>query len=156
MQRICRYQLLLKEIIRYTPDDTESFIMLTNAMNLIHETVAEIDRLKHVKDISKRTERFVQRFDGDWRINKRHVAKLGNVLISGAIEVTYTALGQSVAKPRYMGCFVFPTYLILVRPKKVTTYEPKHWFPLRLAELEDLCDLEGNCYYVCIYVLLCT
>ncbi|KAG2226624.1 hypothetical protein INT45_005110, partial [Circinella minor] len=144
VQRICRYQLLLKEIIRYTPDDTESFTTLTNAMNLIHETVAEIDRLKHVKDISKRTERFVQRFDGDWRINKRHVAKLGNILISGAIEVTYTALGQSVAKPRYIGCFVFPTYLILVRPKKVTTYEPKHWFPLRFAELEDLCDREGQ------------
>ncbi|KAI9278545.1 hypothetical protein BDA99DRAFT_492474 [Phascolomyces articulosus] len=144
VQRICRYQLLLKEIIRYTPNDTQSYTLLTNAMHLIRETVAEIDRLKNVKDISKRTERFVQRFDGDWRINKRHVVKLGNVLISGAIEVTYTALGQSVAKPRYMGCFVFPTYLILVRPKKVTTYEPKHWFPLRLAELEDLSDIEGQ------------
>ncbi|KAI9488984.1 hypothetical protein BDB00DRAFT_845631 [Zychaea mexicana] len=144
VQRICRYQLLLKEIIRYTPDDADDYAVLNDAMNLVHTTVAEIDRLKNEKDIGKRTERFVQRFDGDWRINKRHVVKLGNLLISGAIEVTYTALGQSVAKPRYLGCFVFPTYLILVRPKKVTTYEPKHWFPLRLAELEDLADIEGQ------------
>ncbi|KAI8141884.1 hypothetical protein BJV82DRAFT_617870 [Fennellomyces sp. T-0311] len=144
VQRICRYQLLLKEIIRYTPTDSSAYDTLTEAVNLVQETVTDIDRLKNDKDIRKRTERFVQRLDGDWRITKRHVSKLGNLLISGAIEVTYTALGQSVAKPRYLGCFVFPTYIILVRPKKVTAYEPKHWFPLRLAELEDLCDIEGQ------------
>lgn len=147
VQRVCRYQLLLQEILKYTPADSTDHSELIKALDVMKRTVAEIDSRRNKRDISERTARFIQRFDGDWRINKHHVANLGNLLCSGAIEVTYTMLGQSVAKPRYLGCFVFPTYMILVRPKKVTSYEPKHWFPLKHAEFEDLLDIEGK---VCI------
>lgn len=109
----------------------------------MQDIVAEIDDLKFQREMKERTDKFIERLDGDWRINRRHVSQLGNLLIAGAIEVTYSALGQSVSKPRYLGCFVFPTYIIMVRPKKVTNYEPKHWFPLKMAEFENLEDIEG-------------
>ncbi|KAI8388809.1 uncharacterized protein BYT42DRAFT_561317 [Radiomyces spectabilis] len=144
VQRICRYQLLLKEIIHHTPEDADEREPLDQALEIMQSIVAEIDERKHIRDTTLRTDRFIQRLDGDWRLNKHHVSQLGNILLAGALEVTYTALGQSVAKPRYLGCFVFPTYVILVRPKKVTIYEPKHWFPLRQAELEDIPTSEGQ------------
>jgi hypothetical protein len=105
--------------------------------------VTEIDERKFQREMKERTDRFIDRLEGDWRISKRHVAQLGSLLIAGAVEVTYSALGQSVSKPRYLGCFVFATYIIMVRPKKATSYEPKHWFPLRMADFEDLSDIEG-------------
>ncbi|CAO3641912.1 unnamed protein product [Cunninghamella blakesleeana] len=42
-----------------------------------------------------------------------------------------------LAKTKYYGCFIFNTYIMFIRPKKQTLYEPKHWFPLHLAELLD-------------------
>lgn len=136
----------MREILRYTPPDHPGFDALQQAMDRMQVIVTTIDQRKHDRHIRERTDRFVQRLavDNDWRMGRHHVARLGSLLVGGAIEVTYTALGQSVAKPRYLGCFIFSAYMILVRPKKVTSYEPKHWFPLRLAELEDLADVEGQ------------
>ncbi|KAG1176142.1 hypothetical protein G6F71_003610 [Rhizopus microsporus] len=144
VQRICRYQLLIKEIIRYTSPQTPEYDLWTAVLSEMQDIVAEIDDLKFQREMKERTDKFIERLDGDWRINRRHVSQLGNLLIAGAIEVTYSALGQSVSKPRYLGCFVFPTYIIMVRPKKVTNYEPKHWFPLKMAEFENLEDIEGQ------------
>ncbi|CAO0801419.1 unnamed protein product [Mucor circinelloides] len=144
VQRICRYQLLIKEIIRYTSPQTAEYDLWNSVLIEMQDIVGEIDNLKLQREMKERTDRFIERLDGDWRISKRHVSQLGNLLLAGAIEITYSALGQSVSKPRYLGCFIFQTYIIMVRPKKVTSYEPKHWFPLRMADFEDLSDIEGQ------------
>ncbi|RCI01787.1 hypothetical protein CU098_010211 [Rhizopus stolonifer] len=144
VQRICRYHLLVKEIIRYISPQTAEYDLWSAVLNEMQDIVSEIDHLKQQRDMKERTNRFIERLDSDWRISRRHVAQLGNLLIAGAIEVTYSALGQSVSKPRYLGCFVFNTYMIMVRPKKVISYEPKHWFPLHLADFEDLANIEGQ------------
>ncbi|GAA5804333.1 hypothetical protein HPULCUR_009820 [Helicostylum pulchrum] len=144
VQRICRYQLLIKEIIRYTSPQCSEYELWKTISSEMQDIVTDIDYRKFQRDMKERTEKFVQRLYGDWRISKRHVSQLNNLLISGAIEVTYSALGQTVSKPRYLGCFIFKTYIIMVRPKKVNCYEPKHWFPLRMTEFEDLLDIEGQ------------
>ncbi|KAL9548225.1 hypothetical protein MBANPS3_005787 [Mucor bainieri] len=137
-------KLLIKEIIRYTSPQTAEYDLWNSVLAEMQDIVGEIDDLKFQREMKERTDRFIERLDGDWRISKRHVAQLGNLLLAGAIEITYSALGQSVSKPRYLGCFIFQTYIIMVRPKKVTSYEPKHWFPLRMADFEDLGDIEGQ------------
>lgn len=129
--------------MKYTSTQTSEFDLWTIVLSEIQDVVTEIDNKKFERDMKERTDKFIDRFEGDWRISKRHVSQLGSLLISGAIEVTYSALGQTVSKPRYLGCFIFQTYIIMVRPKKVTSYEPKHWFPLRMTEFEDLADIEG-------------
>lgn len=48
------------------------------------------------------------------------------------------------SKVKYLGCAVFNTYMIIIRPKKLTQYEPKYWFPLRLFELTDLEEGQGK------------
>jgi hypothetical protein len=43
----------------------------------------------------------------------------------------------------------------MIRPKKATFYEPKYWFPLYLADFEDLTDIEGkNKMYVYFILFL--
>jgi hypothetical protein len=129
--------------MKYTSPDKPEYDLWTAVLSEMQEIVTEIDNLTFQRDMKERTDRFIERLDGDCRISKVHVSQLGNLLLAGAIEVTYSALGSSVSKPRYLGCFVFPTYIILVRPKKVTNYEPKHWFPLKMADFENLEDIEG-------------
>lgn len=48
------------------------------------------------------------------------------------------------SKVKYLGCAVFNTYMIIIRPKKLSQYEPKYWFPLRLFELTDLEEGQGK------------
>ncbi|KAI7893499.1 Dbl homology domain-containing protein [Mucor mucedo] len=145
VQRICRYQLLIKEILRYTPPQSTEYDLWNIALDRIQGIVTEIDHCKFIRDRKERTDKFIARLDGgDWRISKKYVAQLDSLLMAGGIEVTYSALGQSVSKPRYLGCFLFRSYIIMVRPKKITSYEPKHWFPLKMTDFEDLNDIEGQ------------
>ncbi|KAI8335231.1 hypothetical protein BD560DRAFT_414204 [Blakeslea trispora] len=144
VQRICRYHLLIREIVRYTSPQTAEYDLWNVVLSEMQDIVSEIDDFKLQRDMKERTGRFVERLDEDWRMNKQHLIQLGNLLIAGAIEITYSALGQSVSKPRYLGCFVFNTYMIMVRPKKVISYEPKYWFPLHLTDFEDLPNIEGQ------------
>lgn len=43
-------------------------------------------------------------------------------------------------KMKRLGCALFKSYMIIVKAKKYDKYEPRHWFPLRIFELEDLPD----------------
>jgi hypothetical protein len=61
---------------------------------------------------------------------------LGDIVLSGPLEfVDYCSLPL---KTKYYGCFVFETFLIIVRAKRATLYKPKHWLPLRIFHIEDL------------------
>jgi hypothetical protein len=149
VQRVCRYQLLLKEILHYTPRGTAEYRRMDCALGMMHAVVAGIDRRKYHRDTTERTRLFIDRLDTscDGRLDKDSLYLLGNLVMAGVIDVTYTSLGQttiSSSRSKYLGCFIFPTYLIMVRAKKVTSYTPKHWFPLRLVEVEDLQDIQGK------------
>ncbi|ORX52423.1 hypothetical protein DM01DRAFT_1408297 [Hesseltinella vesiculosa] len=143
VQRICRYQLLLKEIIRYAPKDTTEYRRLDCSLRMMQAVVAGIDRRKYNRDNSERTLLFLERLDTlDGRLDKDCLLQLGNVSLAGPIDVAYSTLGHMTSPPRskYLGCFLFSSYLILVRPKKTNSYVPKYWFPLRTVELDDLPD----------------
>lgn len=56
------------------------------------------------------------------------------------------SLHQINQKIKYYGCFLFSTYMVIVRAKKSTVYEPKHWFPLRQFSLQTLQDSDGKGY----------
>lgn len=48
-------------------------------------------------------------------------------------------------KPKRYGCALFGTYMIIVKAKKGKSYyEPRHWFPLRIFELENTEDSDGK------------
>lgn len=58
-------------------------------------------------------------------------------------------------KVKYYGCFLFSTYMVIVRAKKSTVYEPKHWFPLRKFSIQTVQDGDGEfCTYGFLHIHL--
>lgn len=148
---MCRYQLLLKEILHYMPPDTAEYRRLDCALGMMQAVVAGIDRRKYQRDTVERTRLFMDRLDlssSDGQLSKDSLYSLGNLVMAGVIDVTYSSFGQtapaSSSRSKYLGCFIFSTYILMVRPKKVTCYSLKHWFPLWFSELEDLQDINGK------------
>ncbi|KAG2178038.1 hypothetical protein INT43_003291 [Umbelopsis isabellina] len=141
VQRLCRYQLLLREIDRAISDTIENSKSLKLALDIMHSVVTNINSEKQRQDVALMTTRFIERLEGDWRLNKRSLHMLGNVIYSGALEML--SLHHINQKVKYYGCFLFSTYIVIVRAKKSTVYEPKHWFPLRQFTLQNLKDDEG-------------
>ncbi|KAI9288262.1 hypothetical protein BC943DRAFT_318097 [Umbelopsis sp. AD052] len=142
VQRICRYQLLLKEIWKTRPNAQHDMTELQEALQIMHSVVNTINNEKQKQDVTLMTNRFIERLEGDWRLNKRSLQLLGNVIYSGALEML--SLHQINQKVKYYGCFLFSTYMVIVRAKKSTVYEPKHWFPLRQFSLQTLQDNDGH------------
>lgn len=131
----------------------------------MHTIATEIDRQNETQEAQERTQRFLERLDSDWRLAKDRVAELGCVVISGALDIRYQNGGggenspvfndqrahevspsfpspppspsPATTKSRYLGCFVFASYIIIVQVKKQTLYEAKHWFPLHVVDLID-------------------
>ncbi|CAO3583495.1 unnamed protein product [Absidia cylindrospora] len=199
IQRICRYQLLLKEIVKHansTPSSSStSTSILTQAFNCMHHIATEIDQQNEKKEYQERTSRFIQRLESDWRLSKDRVAELGSIIISGALDIQYytnkgdvyhpivfdysphphkttspppsfpspppspintpSASNNHAVKSRYLGCFIFASYIIMVQVKKQTLYEAKHWFPLHLVDLVDQDNNEFMLQYG-QHIFICT
>ncbi|KAI9284922.1 hypothetical protein BC943DRAFT_54248 [Umbelopsis sp. AD052] len=147
VQRICRYQLLLKEINKFTVKGSVEDEELMKAIKTMDEVVGNINQEKEKQDVAAKTDLFISRLEDHWKLNKRFVRPLGSFIISGALEMMYLTEGSKV---KYLGCAVFNTYMIIIRTKKLNQYEPKYWFPLRLFELTDLEEGQGNLMYAWI------
>ncbi|KAI8579353.1 hypothetical protein K450DRAFT_280976 [Umbelopsis ramanniana AG] len=143
IQRICRYQLLLKEILKSTDMASLEYEKLKHAYDIMQTIVTSVDERKNQRDLADRSQVFLDRLEDDWRLAKSFVSSLGNISMSGALEVTYAADRLSATKTRYMGCFLYSTYMIIVKAKKNSIYEAKHWFPINIFEVRDLPDTEG-------------
>ncbi|CAO3693426.1 unnamed protein product [Umbelopsis ramanniana] len=143
IQRICRYQLLLKEILKSTDMASLEYEKLKHAYDIMQTIVTSVDERKNQRDLADRSQVFLDRLEDDWRLAKTFVSSLGNISMSGALEVTYAADRLPATKTRYMGCFLYSTYMIIVKAKKNSIYEAKHWFPINIFEVRDLPDTEG-------------
>lgn len=105
--------------------------------------VTSVDERKNQQDLADRSQLVLNRLEDDCGLAKVFVSSLGNLSMSGALEVTYAADGLPATKTRYMGCFLYSTYMIIVKAKKHSIYEAKHWFPINIFEVRDLHDTEG-------------
>lgn len=105
--------------------------------------VTVVDDRKNQRDLSDRSHLFLERLEEDWRLTKSFVASLGNLTMSGALEVTYAEDSTPPTKTRYMGCFLYSNYMIVVKGKKQNSYEARHWFPINIFEVKDLPMSEG-------------
>jgi hypothetical protein len=109
----------------------------------MQNVVTSVDERKNQQDLADRSQLVLNRLEYDCGLAKVFVSSLGNLSMSGALEVTYAADGLPASKTRYMGCFLYSTYMIIVKAKKHSIYEAKHWFPINIFEVRDLPDTEG-------------
>jgi hypothetical protein len=117
---------------------------LKHAYDIMQTIVTSVDERKNQRDLADRSQVFLDRLEDDWRLAKSFVSSLGNIFMSGALEVTYAADRLPATKTRYMGCFLYSNYMIIVKAKKNNIYEAKHWFPINIFEVRDLPDTEGK------------
>lgn len=47
-------------------------------------------------------------------------------------------------KIKYHGIFLYETHLVIVKVKRASVYEPRHWFPLRYFEVVDVPEGSGE------------
>ncbi|KAF7731824.1 hypothetical protein EC973_008339 [Apophysomyces ossiformis] len=150
-QRLCRYKLLLQQIAKAADKDLEDYELLSKAQDAMHAVTNQIDARKSVLAAERKTKLFLNRLEQDWVNNKiplgepfmteslprRWFDTLGICTLIGTLEVRCLEYGP---KPKRYGCALFQTYMIVVKARKTKTYEPRHWFPIRQFELENVYD----------------
>ncbi|KAI9011413.1 hypothetical protein BC832DRAFT_590639 [Gaertneriomyces semiglobifer] len=140
VQRLCRYPLLLHEIIRNTPAEAAPFQDLLAAHTVMQTVALEIDSAKWRMENMQRTDRFFTRLEGPIHgIPSR--LDIGDIVISGALYVANH--DQYSHKLRYRGVFVFPDYIFVVKPRRVTAYTLKLCLALTSCEFRILAAHES-------------
>ncbi|KAG2237958.1 hypothetical protein INT48_002519, partial [Thamnidium elegans] len=142
-QRIFRYRLLLQSITKATQKDSEEYEILSQAQNTIHVIATRINNEKSKMEAKRKTTLFLSRLDSDWCLPKRWFNTLGVCNLIGTLEVR--CIEDNKAKR--IGCALFNHYMIMAKAKKHKLYEPRHWFPLRKFEIENLPNTEGSMTY---------
>lgn len=66
VQRICRYQLLLKEINKFTSKCSVENEELIKAIKTMDEVVGNINNEKEKQDVAAKTDLFVSRLEDHW------------------------------------------------------------------------------------------
>ncbi|KAI8334734.1 hypothetical protein BC941DRAFT_432039 [Chlamydoabsidia padenii] len=141
-QRVFRYRLMLQSISKTSKAGSDETAELKKAQDVMHDIATRLNTAKSRLEAEKKTGLFLARLKSDWTIPRRWHSTLGPCVLIGTLEVRQVKDGR---KPKRYGCALFGTYMIIVKAKKGKTYyEPRHWFPLRMFELENTEDIDGS------------
>ncbi|KAJ1978836.1 hypothetical protein H4R34_003059, partial [Dimargaris verticillata] len=136
IQRLCLYPLLLKEMAKPFSAPSKARQLLQRAQAIVQSLTRDINEAKRQHELEYQTSLFTERLDATAALPASLFHKLGGIVLAGALEtVLYDAHPPRV---RYYGCVLFADFMVLVKVKNATTYEPKHWFPLTAVMLLDL------------------
>ncbi|KAJ1949941.1 hypothetical protein FBU59_000918 [Linderina macrospora] len=146
VQRICKYPLFLKDLIKHTHRETDSttYTELVNALDVVRGVCERIDEEQKRTEALKLRRVLIANYCDNPELPLSLVIKLGSIVLSGPLRITshedhhrgITAGGHG-GPPRGFGCVLFRRFLIVLRPKKPATLVPKYWFPLHTMRLVD-------------------
>ncbi|KAJ1928551.1 hypothetical protein IWQ60_001925 [Tieghemiomyces parasiticus] len=128
VQRLCLYPLLLREVVKCLTHASPAAERFALALDVIRDLTARINDTKRVHEMHHQTEQFYRRYDNHLRLPLSFIMTLGDIVFAGALEVT--AYDPSPPRVKYYGCILFPRFLVVVKTRSSTAYEPKYWFPL--------------------------
>ncbi|KAI8822505.1 uncharacterized protein EV422DRAFT_401825 [Fimicolochytrium jonesii] len=140
VQRLCRYPLLINEVIKNTAIDSPTHQVLTAAHGMMQHLALEIDSAKWRMENMERTDRFFSRLEAPPNDLPQRL-EAGDFILSGALFVVN--YDQFAMKLRYRGVFLFPEYLLVVKPRRMTAYNVKTCLSLSLCEFRRLGAGEG-------------
>ncbi|RKO88768.1 hypothetical protein BDK51DRAFT_29951 [Blyttiomyces helicus] len=142
VQRICRYPLLLSEIIKCTPADADDFDDLLRAHSVMQSVAADVDSAKLVMENLHRSDRFFERLENTLQIDLPKRIDCGELILGGALYVVNNE--YVVSKMKYRGVFIFPGFLFMIKPKRHNSYNLKCCLPLAAYELQLGGGKEGS------------
>ncbi|KAJ3283594.1 Phosphatidylinositol 3,4,5-trisphosphate-dependent Rac exchanger 2 protein [Borealophlyctis nickersoniae] len=159
VQRVCRYPLLLHELIKNTEEESNDYQDLLGAYSEMQSLAVEIDAAKSMIEKLERTDRFFARLENTLQIDIPKRTECGEMVFGGGLFIVNHDL--FAPKIKYRGIFVFGNaYLMVVKPKRATVYNLKLCIPLSAYEFRYLgsreCPLpfafrlrhaEGSQYY---------
>ncbi|KAG8881109.1 hypothetical protein FRB97_000161 [Tulasnella sp. 331] len=157
IQRVCRYPLLLAQLrdavsktsagLKHRSDaDPEGLLDL--ALEIMKGVVNGVDEAEKARDGQAKTKVIAARMDGHSILTQPILACLGDCVLAGALDVVYHHIILSPLrtpmKARYLGAFLYSGFIILAKVRRGKMYEPKHWFPLKNAQIVDTAAAQGE------------
>ncbi|KHJ43584.1 SH3 domain protein [Trichuris suis] len=144
MQRVLKYHLLLKELLKHTPEDCEERTSLSlgwDAMRdlslYLNEVTRDCETQQIIRDIQSSIDNLTE-----WLPKNTSLIDYGRPLKDGDIKVTLFAERRSDVekkqKNRYV--FAFDKVLLICKPTKGNRYSYKDALILSDYELEDVLD----------------
>ncbi|KAL5333952.1 hypothetical protein BJX70DRAFT_379598 [Aspergillus crustosus] len=120
-QRLCKYPLLLQELLRWThiQDDPSAHDEIRQILGSVREMVADIDEATATtlsKSLVTKTHCLQKMLDFGTMASIDLYAQLGRIVLCGVLHVTYQASGQSEgATGAFMVCVLFKHHFFLAR-----------------------------------------
>ncbi|ORX60049.1 hypothetical protein BCR36DRAFT_579489 [Piromyces finnis] len=139
VQRICKYPLLLKELIHYSDENCEEINGLKEALTVMSEVAREIDHVKWLIERVQRTDKFVDRLDIQDQFKYIIMKRYGDMILSTGLEVV-----MEKERVNYRGVFLFRKHMFIVKPKRSKNYRVK--MHLILDEFYFQAYPESNCF----------
>ncbi|POW15007.1 hypothetical protein PSTT_02583 [Puccinia striiformis] len=152
IQRIMRYPMLLNGLLNQLTSTNQVQLPSTRsraiervqqALWAMKQVAEGVDQAKSLREIELKTELIASRMELHSSYRAAFVCLLGQIKLVGSLHILYHGpnLDQSEAfKIKYHGIFLYQTHLVIVKVKRATVYEPRHWFPIRYFDLIDISD----------------
>eukprot|EP01137_Pigoraptor_chileana_P027971 Opistho-2@11321 len=119
VQRLLKYPLLLREMIRYTPEDTPTHKQLNEALAGITAVAGTINEVKRQRDNAERAKELFETVEA-WE--GPAFDTVGDLLYFG--ELTKLDTNDSANKMKKLECFLFAKLLVFARNKNAGKKPP--------------------------------
>ncbi|KAJ2850019.1 hypothetical protein IWW36_002204 [Coemansia brasiliensis] len=138
VQRICKYPLFLKELIKYTNECTESdtFYELHEALAHLKGVCEGVDQVQQRIDSQRLRHALLSSYSDNLELPLHVVSKLGEIVLSGPLHIA-GCNDKGMQAPRPLGCTLFKRFLLILKPKRADILVPQFWFPLHTMQAVD-------------------
>ncbi|KAJ2657081.1 hypothetical protein IW148_005341 [Coemansia sp. RSA 1199] len=138
VQRICKYPLFLKELLKYTDVRLESstFGELNQALTSLKGICEGVDQVQQRIDSLRLRNTLLSSYCDCSELPLHVVAKLGEVVLSGPLYIAGCS-DKGLEPPRPLGCVLFKLFLLILKPRRSGILVPQFWFPLHTMQVTD-------------------
>ncbi|KAI3480128.1 hypothetical protein L1887_57728 [Cichorium endivia] len=119
----------------------------------MREVADQVDEAGKRRESELRADLISSRIEPNQGVTLSFLKSLGDCQLSGTLDVLHHhRLLNPLTAPlrfKYFGVFVYHSFLLMVKVRKNSTYESRHWFPLwaaRLSNVEDEQNLIPNSF----------
>ncbi|SPO21493.1 uncharacterized protein UTRI_00980_B [Ustilago trichophora] len=142
IQRLCLYPLVLQTLQKHSSATGDSVEELSLAISLMREVADQVDEAGKRRESELRADLISSRIEPNQGVTLSFIKSLGDCQLSGTLDVLHhhRVLNPLMAPLRfkYFGVFVYHSFLLMVKVRKNSTYECRHWFPLWAARLSNV------------------
>lgn len=137
-QRICKYPLLLQDILKHTPPHHPDHAALTTALEKVKSILDTINERKRVSEASAKLIEISSQLEG---CDVDLIAPTRRLIKEGLLEIAL----KPKAKPQEMNVFLFNDMIVFAQKKK-SHFEFRRRYDLNACRLINVADLEVPTY----------